>query len=75
LHAPYKPSGVLRTWGAPVAVVLVLAGSATSQPELATGLVLALLLALTLVFRVGKGGATDGVPDGAPAEAPAETTG
>ena len=66
LHVRYKPPGVLRTWGAPVTVVLVLGGSVTSQPVLVTGLLLSILLALTLVFGVGRSGNRD--------EAAVETT-
>ena len=54
LHAPYKPPSLFRNWSVPVAVVLILASSATSQPVLVTGILLIVLLALTLVFRVEK---------------------
>jgi low temperature requirement protein LtrA len=51
LHAPYKPASWLRNWGPPVAVVLVLASSATPQPVLATGIVLATLVGLARAGR------------------------
>jgi hypothetical protein len=54
LHVPYKPPSLFRNWSVPVAVVLILASSATSQPVLVTGILLIVLLALTLVFRVEK---------------------
>jgi low temperature requirement protein LtrA len=54
LHAPYKPPSVFRNWSVPVAVVLIIASSATSQAVLATGLLLTALLALTLVFGLER---------------------
>jgi low temperature requirement protein LtrA len=57
LHAPYKPPSLFRDWSVPVAVVLILATSATGQAVLVTGILLTLLLVLTVVFRVGKSSA------------------
>jgi low temperature requirement protein LtrA len=51
LHAPYKPPSLLRNFGAPAAVIVVLSCSATPQPVLATGIVLSLLLVLTIAGR------------------------
>ena len=59
VQAPGHP---LRSLGAPVTAVLVLATRATSQPVLATGLLLTVLLALTLVsaHRPARGGGRRG---------------
>jgi hypothetical protein len=57
LHAPYKPPSPFRNWSAPIAVVLIMASSFTSQPVLVAGILLTALLALTLVFRVGRSSA------------------
>ena len=67
LHAPYKPPSLFRDWSVPIAVVLILATSATGQAVLVTGILLTLLLVLTLVFGVGKSSAA--------AEPAIETTG
>jgi low temperature requirement protein LtrA len=75
LHAPYKPPGILRSLGAPVTTVLVLATSATSQPVLATGLLLTVLLALTLVFGAGRPGAAAGDAVEKPVDTTVETAG
>jgi low temperature requirement protein LtrA len=48
LHAPFKPASWLRNFGVPIADALILASSATPQPVLATGIVLAALLTVTL---------------------------
>jgi low temperature requirement protein LtrA len=53
IHAPYKPPGRLRSWGVPVAVVLMIGSSATPDPVLATGAVLAGLLSVTIATRHG----------------------
>jgi low temperature requirement protein LtrA len=46
LHAPYKPPSWLRNYPVPVAAVLILASSATPEPVLATGVVMAALIAV-----------------------------
>jgi len=51
LHAPYKPPSLLRNFGAPAAVIVVLGSSVTPQPVLATGIVLSFLLAMTIAGR------------------------
>jgi low temperature requirement protein LtrA len=51
LHSPYKRPSLLRNFGVPAAVVVVLGCSATPQPVLATGIVLSLLLAVTIAAR------------------------
>jgi low temperature requirement protein LtrA len=51
LHAPYKEPSRLRSFGVPIADALILASSATPQPVLGTGIVLAVLLAVTLAHR------------------------
>jgi low temperature requirement protein LtrA len=51
LHAPYKAPSRLRTFGAPVTAALILACSATPEPVLATGLILAALVAFGLRAR------------------------
>jgi low temperature requirement protein LtrA len=48
LHAPHKPASWLRNLGVPIADALILASSATPQPVLATGVILAALLTVTL---------------------------
>ena len=45
LHAPYKPPGPLRSFAAPVGAAAILAATASGQPVLASGLILAALVA------------------------------
>ena len=47
---------VLRNYGTPVATVLILASSATPEPVLATGVILAVLVAVNVVARVRSPG-------------------
>jgi len=49
LHHPYKRPGVARDVAPPVAVVLILASSFTSEPVLLTGVVLASLVVISVV--------------------------
>ncbi|MDQ3947380.1 MAG: low temperature requirement protein A [Actinomycetota bacterium] len=50
LHFRQKPPSVHRTYAVPFTVVLILGGSATPEPVLATGAVLAAVIALSVVF-------------------------
>jgi low temperature requirement protein LtrA len=50
LHAPYKRHGAMRAVLPPAGVALILASSATGEPVLATGLILALLVAAGVAF-------------------------
>ena len=49
LHAPYKRPGPMRSFAAPVGVVLILAASVTGSPVLATGVLLVALVAANIV--------------------------
>ena len=51
LHAPYKRPSLLRDYAVPIAALLILATSVTSEPVLATGVVLAALVAVSIVIR------------------------
>ena len=55
LHARSKAPGPFRTYSCPVAAVLVIASSWTTEPVLATGAVLAGLLAVAVVTHQGEG--------------------
>jgi low temperature requirement protein LtrA len=48
LHAPLKPPSRLRTFGVPIACVLILASSFSGEPVLATGLVLGVLVGVSV---------------------------
>ena len=61
LHIKYKKPGLLRDFGAPTAVILVLATSWTSEPVLATGAILAALVIVSVTFNLGT--SADAVPD------------
>ena len=61
LHIKYKKPGLLRDFGAPTAAVLVLATSWTSEPVLATGVILAALVMMSVAFNLG--GSVEVVPD------------
>ena len=51
LHFRYKKPGLLRDIGAPIGAVLVLGTSWTSEPVLATGVILAALVAASVVLN------------------------
>jgi hypothetical protein len=51
LYFADKYPRALRNCGVPIAVVLILASSATSEPVLATGVVLAVLVAVDIAAR------------------------
>jgi low temperature requirement protein LtrA len=51
LHAPFKPSTLLRNYGAPAGIAAVLISTFSPEPVLVTGLILAVLVALRLVER------------------------
>ena len=61
LHIKYKKPGLLRDFGVPTAAVLVLATSWTSEPVLATGIILAALVMMSVAFNLG--GSVEVVPD------------
>ena len=54
LHFKYKRPSLLRDIGAPIATVVVLGTSWTSEPVLATGAVLAALVIASVAFKVGS---------------------
>jgi low temperature requirement protein LtrA len=54
LHAPLKDASWHRNWAVPLAVALVLLASATPEPVLGTGIVLALLVATGVWTNQGR---------------------
>jgi low temperature requirement protein LtrA len=51
LHARYKPPSLLRTFAVPVTATLILFSSATTEPVLATGMLLAALVAVSVLVN------------------------
>ena len=51
LHAPAKPPSAFRSYATPIAIVLILASTATPQPVLAAGVVTAALVGVAQWVR------------------------